>query len=44
MQAELQNGRWAMLAVFGILFQELIGSMGIAGEAGALPWFDNTYQ
>jgi hypothetical protein len=29
-QAELQNGRWAMLAVAGILFPELLSSIGFS--------------
>ncbi|NJA59266.1 hypothetical protein HC023_24895, partial [Streptomyces sp. NEAU-H3] len=39
-QAELQNGRWAMMGVFGILFTELLGPTGIAGPAAATPWYE----
>jgi len=39
-QAELQNGRWAMMGVFGILFTELLGPTGIIGPAGATPWYE----
>jgi hypothetical protein len=33
-QAELQNGRWAMLAVAGILFPELLSSIGFSWPGG----------
>jgi len=39
-QAELQNGRWAMLAAAGILFQDLLGHIGAGGPAAKTPWFD----
>ncbi|CAL8466833.1 g6369 [Coccomyxa elongata] len=45
-QAELQNGRWAMLAAAGILFVDLLGHLGAGGPAAATPWFkasDFTY-
>eukprot|EP00798_Chlamydomonas_sp_ICE-L_P007217 gene7217-324_t len=38
-QAELQNGRWAMMGVAGILFTELVGPTGVAGPAAATPWY-----
>lgn len=39
-QAELQNGRWAMLGVFGILFHDLVGKIGIGGRAATTTtWF-----
>ena len=37
-QAELQNGRWAMLGVAGVLFPELLASAGLGGPAAATPW------
>ncbi|GAX86221.1 hypothetical protein CEUSTIGMA_g13634.t1 [Chlamydomonas eustigma] len=44
-QAELQNGRWAMLGVAGILFQELLGDLNVGGPAAEVPWFDQkTFQ
>jgi hypothetical protein len=39
-QAELMNARTAMLAVAGILYQELIGDIGIGGPAANVAWFD----
>lgn len=39
-QAELQNGRWAMLGVAGILVQELLHSTGLGGKAADVYWFD----
>lgn len=38
-QAELQNGRWAMLAVTGILFPEVLKTLGLGGPAAENPWF-----
>ena len=38
-QAELQNGRWAMLGVAGVLFPELLASAGLGGPAAATPWY-----
>eukprot|EP00884_Botryococcus_braunii_P004042 jgi/Botrbrau1/13639/Bobra.0373s0013.1 len=39
-QAELQNGRWAMLGAAGILGEDLLGKLGIAGPAAKVPWFE----
>lgn len=40
-QAELQNGRWAMLGVFGILFHNLLGKLGLGGPAATTTtWFN----
>ncbi|PSC72652.1 light harvesting complex A [Micractinium conductrix] len=39
-QAELQNGRWAMLGVAGILVQELLHKTGLGGAAANVYWFD----
>ncbi len=39
-QAELLNARFAMLAVAGILYQEVIGELGIGGPAANVAWFD----
>ncbi|EFN58607.1 hypothetical protein CHLNCDRAFT_50418 [Chlorella variabilis] len=39
-QAELQNGRWAMLGVAGILVQELLHKTGLGGKAADVYWFD----
>ena len=41
-QAELQNGRWAMLAVTGILVPEVLKSLGLGGPAAENPWFKAT--
>jgi hypothetical protein len=38
-QAELMNGRTAMMGVVGILFPELISGAGLGGPAAATPWF-----
>ena len=32
-QAELQNGRWAMLGTAGVLFPELLSNLGTGGPA-----------
>ncbi len=40
-QAELMNGRTAMAAVAGILFPELLASLGMGGPAAANKWFDH---
>ena len=37
-QAELQNGRWAMLGVAGILMQEFFHSTGAGGPAAQVNW------
>eukprot|EP00195_Chlamydomonas_chlamydogama_P006919 CAMPEP_0202889710 /NCGR_PEP_ID=MMETSP1392-20130828/299_1 /ASSEMBLY_ACC=CAM_ASM_000868 /TAXON_ID=225041 /ORGANISM="Chlamydomonas chlamydogama, Strain SAG 11-48b" /LENGTH=260 /DNA_ID=CAMNT_0049573105 /DNA_START=66 /DNA_END=848 /DNA_ORIENTATION=+ len=39
-QAELQNGRWAMLAVAGILFPELASNIGISWPGAGVKWFE----
>ena len=39
-QAELQNGRWAMLGSAGVLFPELLNGLGTGGPAAAQPWYD----
>ena len=39
-QAELQNGRWAMLGAAGILGENLLGNLGIAGPAAKTPWYE----
>jgi len=39
-QAELQNGRWAMLGVAGILVPDLFHSIGLGGPAAQVPWFE----
>lgn len=38
-QAELVHGRWAMLAVAGILFKDLLAGAFMGGPAAAAPWF-----
>eukprot|EP00879_Flechtneria_rotunda_P003223 GHRR01003446.1.p1 GENE.GHRR01003446.1~~GHRR01003446.1.p1 ORF type:complete len:259 (+),score=104.03 GHRR01003446.1:82-858(+) len=38
-QAELQNGRWAMLGAAGILVPDLLRSLGLGGPAAQTPWF-----
>jgi Chlorophyll A-B binding protein len=32
-QAELQNGRWAMLGTAGVLFPEILSNLGTGGPA-----------
>jgi light-harvesting complex I chlorophyll a/b binding protein 2/light-harvesting complex I chlorophyll a/b binding protein 4 len=39
-QAELQNGRWAMLGAAGILGENLLGSAGLGGPAAKVPWYE----
>lgn len=39
-QAELQHGRWAMLGAAGVLFPEVLASLGQGGPAAATPWYD----
>ena len=39
-QAELQNGRWAMLGAAGILFENLLGNAGLGGPAAKMPWYE----
>lgn len=39
-QAELQNGRWAMLGAAGILVPDLLHSIGAGGPAAQVPWFE----
>ncbi|KAG2494155.1 hypothetical protein HYH03_007790 [Edaphochlamys debaryana] len=39
-QGELVNGRFAMLAVVGILTPELLASVGGGGPAAAIPWYE----
>jgi hypothetical protein len=39
-QAELQNGRWAMLGVAGILFPELASNIGISWPGAGVAWYD----
>jgi len=39
-QAELQNGRWAMLGAAGVLFPDLLHSAGLGGPAAQVPWFE----
>eukprot|EP00775_Hariotina_reticulata_P004546 gene4546-4798_t len=39
-QAELQNGRWAMLGAAGILVPDLFHSAGLGGPAAQVPWFE----
>lgn len=39
-QAELQNGRWAMLGAAGILVPDLFHSIGAGGPAAQVPWFE----
>ncbi|KAF6257466.1 light-harvesting chlorophyll-a/b protein of photosystem I [Scenedesmus sp. NREL 46B-D3] len=39
-QAELQNGRWAMLGAAGILVPDLLRSIGMGGPAAQVPWFE----
>jgi hypothetical protein len=39
-QAELQNARWAMLAVAGILVPEVLKSIGAGGPAADVAWFN----
>eukprot|EP00208_Stichococcus_sp_RCC1054_P002337 CAMPEP_0206137864 /NCGR_PEP_ID=MMETSP1473-20131121/2899_1 /ASSEMBLY_ACC=CAM_ASM_001109 /TAXON_ID=1461547 /ORGANISM="Stichococcus sp, Strain RCC1054" /LENGTH=243 /DNA_ID=CAMNT_0053531121 /DNA_START=118 /DNA_END=849 /DNA_ORIENTATION=+ len=38
-QAELQNGRWAMLGTAGVLLPEVLHNLGTGGPAAAQPWF-----
>ena len=40
MQAELQNGRWAMLGVAGILLPELAANLGVSWPGAGVPWYD----
>jgi len=37
-QAELQNGRWAMMGAAGILVEDLLGHLGAGGPAAQTPW------
>jgi len=39
-QAELQNGRWAMMGAAGILVPDLFHSVGLGGPAAQIPWFE----
>ncbi|KAF8068420.1 LHCA4 [Scenedesmus sp. PABB004] len=39
-QAELQNGRWAMLGAAGILVPDLFHAVGLGGPAAQVPWFE----
>jgi len=39
-QAELQNGRWAMLGAAGILVEDLLGHIGAGGPAAQTPWYE----
>ena len=39
-QAELQNGRWAMMGAAGILGENLLGVTGIGGPAAKVPWYE----
>lgn len=39
-QAELQNGRWAMLGVAGILGPEIATKIGISWPGAGVPWYD----
>ena len=39
-QAELQNGRWAMLGAAGVLVKDLLGAAGVAGPAAKVPWYE----
>ena len=39
-QAELQNGRWAMLAVAGILGPEIATSLGVSWPGAGVPWYE----
>ena len=37
-QAELQNGRWAMLGTAGVLFPEILSNAGTGGPAAQQAW------
>eukprot|EP00197_Chlamydomonas_leiostraca_P002672 CAMPEP_0202857030 /NCGR_PEP_ID=MMETSP1391-20130828/117_1 /ASSEMBLY_ACC=CAM_ASM_000867 /TAXON_ID=1034604 /ORGANISM="Chlamydomonas leiostraca, Strain SAG 11-49" /LENGTH=258 /DNA_ID=CAMNT_0049535777 /DNA_START=9 /DNA_END=785 /DNA_ORIENTATION=+ len=39
-QGELQNARWAMLAVAGILVPELLSSIGFSWPGAGVKWFE----
>jgi light-harvesting complex I chlorophyll a/b binding protein 2/light-harvesting complex I chlorophyll a/b binding protein 4 len=39
-QAELQNGRWAMLGTAGVLFPEILSNLGTGGPAAQQAWYD----
>ena len=39
-QAELQNGRWAMMGAAGILGENLLGASGLGGPAAKVPWYE----
>eukprot|EP00955_Chlamydomonas_euryale_P065352 359211-Chlamydomonas_euryale.AAC.6 len=39
-QAELIHARTAMIGVFGILYKDLLGGLGIGGPAAEVEWFD----
>jgi hypothetical protein len=39
-QAELQNGRWAMLGTAGVLFPEILNNLGTGGPAAKQAWYE----
>lgn len=39
-QAELLNGRTAMMAVAGVLYKDLLGGLGVGGPAAEVEWFN----